>query len=83
VTSNSDFHLTSNPQTVTLSGAQTWRNIYGWQVNELGNGALTTPNIPTYSGWVGSGVELIAEDATIDRYVGNIWRRQTLYVKAK
>jgi hypothetical protein len=78
-----DFHLTSNPQSVTLSGAQQWRNVYGWQVTELGAGSLTNPNIATYSGWVGAGTEFVAEDATISRYIGPIWRRQTLYVKAK
>lgn len=77
-----DFFQTANPQAITLSGATTFTNIYGWQVMELGAGALTNPNATTYSGWVGAGTELVAQQATLERYMGNIWRRQTPYVKA-
>lgn len=76
-----DFFQTDSPQSITLSGAQIWRNVYGFDVGQLS--AITIPTATEYSGWVGSGREFIAQDAQLSRFMGNIYRRETFYVKAQ
>lgn len=76
-----DFFLSDAPQNITLSGAQVWKNVYGFDST-----MLTTNTIPTaasYSGWIGSGVEFLAQDSQLTRFLGPIFRRSTYFVKAQ
>lgn len=45
--------------------------------------AGTTPTAAIYSGYVTSGVELVAESSTRRRYMGNIYCRRTRFVPAR
>jgi hypothetical protein len=76
-----DFFLTGAPQNITLSGAQVWRNVYGFDSTTLS--AITTPTATAYSGMVGSGIEFLPQDSQLARFVGPIFRRSTYYVKAQ
>ncbi len=76
-----DFFLTNSPQSITLSGMQRFLGVDGYYPATLST--ATDPTILTYSGWVNAGTEMISTDATISRYYGPIWRRQTSYIVPK
>jgi hypothetical protein len=77
-----DF-FNASPQSIPISGAQLflYAGITGFDVISLSN--ATQPTAVLYSGWITSGVEMVAEDSTIARYVGPIWERQTRFLTAK
>lgn len=56
-------------------------------VDELTNGGgaifLTSPSTDEYRIWIAEKREIVAEDSTIEPYLGNIWRRRTIYIVAK
>ena len=57
----------------------------GMDVTTLVSQYLATPTSPTaeeYLAWVMSGTEIVAEDSTISRWMGNFFARQTKYVVA-
>lgn len=41
------------------------------------------PDFTKYKSWVLNGVEIVAEGTTISKYLGNIWRVETVYAKAR
>lgn len=45
--------------------------------------STTTPSLATYQGWVNNGEEIVAEDSTVELYMGNIWVRKTPYLIAR
>lgn len=82
-----DFIYSANPSSIALSGAQRFLSSFGWDTQVLANsGSLllaTTPSATTYSGWVTSGTEFVAEDGQLVRYIGSIWERKTRFIKAQ
>jgi hypothetical protein len=77
----SDFYNTDSPQDILLLTGQKYLNQYGWDAGYLDN--TTVPTKTLYAGWVQSGVEIIAQDSSLSRYIGPIWRRDTIYIKAQ
>ena len=75
-----DYYYADNPATITLSGAQTylWN---GFDTQTLNT--YTVPTVATYSGWIGTAQEIVAEDSRLVRYAGSIWDRQTRFIKAQ
>ena len=41
------------------------------------------PDFAKYKSWVLNGVEIVAEGTTLTNYLGNIWRVETVYAKAR
>jgi hypothetical protein len=76
-----EYVYTATPETLPLSGVQRFISQYGWDNTVLSSSTL--PTELTYSGWVVNGTEFVAEDSSITRYMGNIWDRQTRWIKAK
>ena len=75
-----DFFYTDNPATLSLTSAQRF-TLGGLDTIILT--ADSSPTATTYTGWMIAGTEFVAEDATAVRYLGNIWDRQTRWVKAQ
>jgi hypothetical protein len=77
-----EFLYTTDPQT-DLPIAQPFQaiNTSGYPVTFLSTGSATNPNSATYAGLVANRGELIIE-ASIARYMGNIWNRVTRFVPA-
>lgn len=48
-----------------------------------GEGGLTFNSIPTteeYQYWISTGQKIVAQDSILERWMGNIFRRQTIYI---
>jgi hypothetical protein len=70
---------------------QEYINTFGSQGTAPGDFVLSSafggfssdPTLATYTGWVSAGTEIVADDSTLNPYKGNIWMRETPYVKAR
>jgi hypothetical protein len=56
-------------------------NEYGYEFEYLGG--PTAPSLATYLGWVASKNEIVAQDSSLERYLGDIWVRKTPYIPAR
>ena len=54
----------------------------GHEVSDL-TATNATPDVNEYAIWIISEMELCARSTKLERYLGNIWKAQTEYVKAK
>jgi hypothetical protein len=73
---------------IPLIAAQTY--IYGTTTNNVDFladsppfTAATVPSRTTYEGWITGATEIVVEPSIVRRWFGNIWERQTRYVKAE
>jgi hypothetical protein len=58
------------------------RQLYGGlEVESVG--LFTDPTLAEYSEMIASQSEIVAEESRVERYLGNIYRRRTRYMKAK
>ena len=58
-------------------------NSSGYQVDTLSTGTATFPNSATYSSMIAAGTLICARQSERTLYMGNIWERKTLLVKAR
>jgi hypothetical protein len=78
----------ATPQEIPITQEQTY---YIGDVAQLtdylgDSSVLTTPSTPdrtTYEGWIATGAEIVAQPSRVERWQGNIYMRETFYIKAK
>lgn len=79
----------TTPQSIPVLPAQKYLAVAGgdlhtdWLRDSPPFDLDSSPSRATYEGWVTAGTEFIAEDSNVDPYLGNIYVRVTIYVKAQ
>lgn len=62
---------------------QLYTSSYVQTLTPIGADVPTVPSAEQYLGWVASGTEITVETSSFVRWMGNIWCRETRYVKAR
>lgn len=67
-------------QTYTLT---LYPSAYATRLTAIGADTPTTPSAEQYLGWVAAGTEIAVDTSVFSRWMGNIFVRETRYVKAR
>lgn len=77
-----DYFVTTQPfKDILMVKKFAVLNAYGYEFEYLGG--PTAPPLSLYLSWMASSQDIIAQDSTIERYLGDIWVRKSYYVKAR
>ena len=76
-----DYYLVSSPEAIAILDPPVIHDINGLVTDSYSIGS--TPNQAAYAAQITAGEWIVAEASVVRRWQGNIWERETVYVRAQ